>query len=107
MKRIPKDLKTDDLPLPDLGLLEVSLIQIIFYALLWLWSDYVATLVTIVLVSIFAFLLSFALIAELIDRSRVPRRYFYVMALSIVLPILTAIVFVLLLQADFSWTREI
>ena len=100
-----KDLKTDDLPIPQLGLLEIFLIQVVLYAFLWVISDYTATLVTIILPFIFLFLLILALAAELIDRSKIPKWYFKFMILSILAPILTAIVFVSVLGSNFDWTR--
>jgi hypothetical protein len=98
-------MKTKDLPIPNLGLLEIFLFQFAAYAFLWVISDYTATLLTIILPTIFLFLLILALAAEAIDRSKTPRWYFKFMIISIITPIITAIVFVSLLGADFDWTK--
>ncbi|MEM1124567.1 MAG: hypothetical protein AAGJ18_29280 [Bacteroidota bacterium] len=107
MAKFHKDMKTSDLPIPNLGLLEISLIQIFIYSFLWVISEFTATLITLVLPGIFLFLLLIALVAELLDSSRTPRWYFKFMILSILLPILTAFVFVSILGADFDWTKTI
>lgn len=105
MARFNKDMKTKDLPIPNLGLIEIALLQILFYAVFWVTSDYTATLLTLVLPVIFLFLLIIAFLAEMIDaRSKTPRWYFKFMAISIIVPILTAVVFVMALGANFDWT---
>jgi len=105
MARFHKDMKTKDLPIPNLGLTEIALFQVLFYAGFWVMSDYTATLLTIVLPVIFLFLLIISLLAEFIDKSKTPKWYFKFMLISIIVPILTAIVFVLALGADFDWTK--
>ena len=105
MARFNKNMKTDELPVPNVGLLEIALLQIVFYAALWLISDYTATLLTLVFPVIFIFLLVLALAAELIEASKTPRWYFKFMVMSIFIPILTAVVFVMALGADFDWTK--
>ena len=106
MARFNKDMKTKDLPIPNLGLIEIALLQILFYAVFWVTSDYTATLLTLVLPVIFLFLLIIAFLAEMIDtRSKTPRWYFKFMAISIIVPILTAAVFVMALGANFNWTK--
>jgi len=98
-------MKTKDLPIPNIGLLEAFLIQVVLYAILWLASDYTATLVTILLPVIFFCLLLLAVVAELIQRSKVQKWYYWFMILSIIAPILTAAIFVFILGVDFDWTK--
>ncbi|MFK7979404.1 MAG: hypothetical protein AB8G86_05455 [Saprospiraceae bacterium] len=108
MGRFNKDMKTKDLPIPNLGLTEIALLQVLFYAVFWLMSDYTATLLTLVLPIIFLCLLIISLAAEVIDKDRLsktPRWYFKFMLISIIVPILTAIVFVMALGANFDWTK--
>ncbi len=106
MARFNKDMKTKDLPIPNIGLTEIALLQVLFYAVFWLLSDYTATLLTLVFPIIFLFLLIIAIAAEVIDtRSKTPRWYFKFMAISIIVPILTAAVFVMALGANFDWTK--
>ena len=106
MGRFNKDMKTKDLPIPNLGLTEIALLQVLFYAVFWLISDYTATLLTLVFPVIFLFLLIIALAAEAIDKqSKTPRWYFKFMLISIIVPIITAVVFVIALGANFDWTK--
>ncbi|MEM6319929.1 MAG: hypothetical protein AAF960_19815 [Bacteroidota bacterium] len=107
MAKFHKNMKTSDLPIPNLGLLEISLLQIFIYSFLWVVSDFTATLITLVLPGIFLFLLLIALVAELIDSSKTPRWYFKFMILSIIIPLVTAAVFVSILGANFDWTKAI
>ena len=96
-------MKTEDLPIPNLSILELFLLQIVGYAILWLISDYTATLVTIILPIIFFSLLLLACLSELVQKSKVPRQYYYFMLVSILAPILTAAIFVLIIGVDFDW----
>lgn len=105
MAKFNKDMKTKDLPIPNLGLTEIALFQVLFYAGIWVMSDYTATLLTLVLPVIFLFLLIISLFSEMIDRSKTPRWYFKFMIISILVPILTAVVFVAALGANFDWTK--
>lgn len=66
-----------------LSLLEIFLLETAAWLALWLISDYVATLLTLTVGAIVSAVLAIALMAEWVERSKVPRRYFQVMALSI------------------------
>ncbi len=105
MARFNKDMKTKDLPIPNLGLIEIALFQVLFYASIWVMSDYTATLLTLILPMIFFFLLIISLLSEMIDRSKTPKWYFKFMIISIIVPIITAVVFVAALGANFDWTK--
>lgn len=67
-----------------LSLFEIFLIETAAWLALWLLSDYVATLLTLSLGAIVLAVLVIALLSEWIERSKVPRRYFYIMGLSLV-----------------------
>lgn len=45
---------------------------------LWLWNDYAAALITLSIAVIVSAVLLLALVAEWIEPSRVPKRYFWV-----------------------------
>jgi len=98
-------MKTNDLPIPKLGLIEIFLLQVIGYAALWLISDYTATLVTILFPIIFFSLLMLSLLSELVQKSKVPKWYYWFMGISIFAPIFTALIFILILGVDFNWTK--
>lgn len=67
-----------------LSLFEIFLIETAAWLALWLLSDYVATLLTLSLGAIVLVVLVIALLAEWIERSKVPRRYFHIMGVSLV-----------------------
>ncbi len=96
-------MKSEDLPIPNLSTLELFLIQIVCYSILWLVSDYTATLVTLIFPVIFFSLLFLASLSELVQKSKVPRQYYYFMIVSIIAPLLTAAIFVFILGVDFDW----
>lgn len=73
-----------------LSLLEIFLLEVVVWLGLWLLSDYIATLLTLITGAIVSAVLLIALMAEVIERSKVPRRYFYVMLLSIIAPVVSA-----------------
>jgi hypothetical protein len=82
---------------------EIFLIQIIIYLLLWLWNDFVATLLSLSFAAIGLFILIISLIAELIDRSKVPRWYFYVMILSVITPLMIGSLFMFMKNGSLDW----
>ena len=68
---------------------EVFLIETIVYIVLWLWNEYVATILTLSFTAIAFFILAVSLISEAIERSKVPRWYFSYMLISVFTPLLT------------------
>jgi len=98
-------MKTNDLPIPKLGLIEIFLIQVVLYSIMWLISDYTATLLTLLFPVIFVCLLLLALLSELVQKSKVPRWYYLFMVISIIAPIVTALLFVYIMGVDFDWTK--
>jgi hypothetical protein len=86
-----------------LSLLEIFLLETIGWLALWLTSDYVAALLTLIIGAIVSAVLIIALISEAIERSRVPGKYFQVMAISILSMLIAAIIYVTLLggRMDF------
>jgi hypothetical protein len=82
---------------------EIFLIQIIVYLLLWLWNDFVATLLSLSFAAIGFFVLVISIIAEIIDRSKVPRWYFYVIIISVLTPILVGSLFMYIKNGSLDW----
>ena len=87
----------------NLKLLEISLIKVIFYGLIWLSSEYMATLLTSIIVPIISTLLIISLIAEFIEKSKVPKSYFKILALSIIIPIIVALFFYQTYDGVYDW----
>jgi len=85
-----------------LRLFEIFLIQIMIYLALWLWDDYVASLVSIIMVAIITGILIVATISEWIERSKVPKSYFIFMIGSILIPLITGIIYVGLMGGDLD-----
>ncbi len=71
-----------------LSVTEVFLLEFVGWFGLWLLNDYLATLLTLIIGAIVFAVLLIAVISEAIERSKVPRRYFYVMAVSVLAPLL-------------------
>lgn len=86
-----------------LSLLEIFLLESVVWLALWLFNDYLATLLTIILTAIVFAVLMIALIAEWIERSKVPRKYFGVMGVSVLAPLVTALIYVLILGGKLDF----
>lgn len=80
--------------------------ELVFWLGLWLLNDYVATLLTLIIGAIVSAVLLIALMAEWIERSKVPRRYFWVMALSIAAPLCAALLYALLFGGRLEFLEK-
>ena len=70
---------------------------------LWLSNDYLASLLTLTIGAIVSAVLIIALIAEAIERTKVPRRYFWIMGISILAPFLAMGIYLLLYGGRLLW----
>ena len=86
-----------------LGYIEIMLLQCIIWAALWLVDEYMASLLTAVLVPIFAGILLVSLIAEVLDKSRVPRSFFVVLAMSVFIPLCIGVFVYVAFGGVFDW----
>ena len=77
---------------------EIFLIQVVFYLLCWLSNDYLASMISLIFGTLFLVILLISLVVEMIERSRVPRWYFYFMLLSVLAPVLSAAVYLSITQ---------
>ncbi|MEO1438102.1 MAG: hypothetical protein AAFV80_21345, partial [Bacteroidota bacterium] len=75
---------------------ELLFAEMIVFLLLWLWDDYAAKLVTLIVVCISAAILLIALIMEGIERSKVPKFYYVAMGITVVAPLVVMGIFLLL-----------
>ena len=89
-----------------LSLLEIFLLEVVVWLGLWLSNDYLATLLTLILVAIVLAVLLIALMAEAIERSKVPRRYFYVMALSILAPMVATALYIFIFGGRLEFLEK-
>lgn len=76
--------------LPKLSLIEWLLIQVMMWAGLWLTHEYLAALLTSIVSVIVFGVLFVALISEKIERSKVPRRFFGILWVTAIAPLLAA-----------------
>lgn len=67
--------------------------QVVIYLLLWLYDDYMATLVSAAFGGIFLCIWLLSRVVELIERSKVPKWYFRYMLVSALAPILVSVFF--------------
>lgn len=86
--------------------LELFLIQIIIYSILWLSNDYIATFLSLTFTAIFFFILLVSIIAEWIEPSKVPRWYFKFMLVSIIAPLVAGIFFVGIMGLGTEWVNS-
>lgn len=82
------------------------LIQLIIYTLLWLYDDYLGLIISMIMAAILIGLLVFAIIIELIEKSKVPKSFFICMLLSALPPIIVSILFSLFTEGEFSWVDQ-
>lgn len=85
------------------SLSEIFLVELIVWMALWLLNDYVATLLTLILTAIVFAILILALISEWIERSKVPRKYFAIMGLSVLAPVVAAVVYLVLFGGKLAF----
>lgn len=90
-----------------LSLLEIFLLEVVVWLGLWLLNDYLATLLTLIIAAIVLAVLVIALISEAIERSKVPRKYFHVMWLSVVAPFAAAVLYLLIFGGELSFLEKI
>lgn len=86
--------------------LEVFFIELIIFLLLWLVDDYLATILSLTFSGICLGVLIIAGFAELIERSKVPRWYYYVMLVSIIAPLLSGAIYVGLMGGNLFWLEQ-
>ena len=83
---------------------EILIIEAIAFLGLWIIDEYIATLLTFIAVPIFGGIFIVALIAEKIERSRIQREYFYMMAGLAIIPIIIFIgIFLFNGGTSFEW----
>ncbi len=85
--------------------IELLLLELVIYLLLWLYNDYLASLLSIILGSICLLILIISLIVEAIERSKVPRWYYWFLAVSVLAPILGALIY-LMISGELDWMKK-
>ncbi|MCA0235593.1 MAG: hypothetical protein LCH81_04345 [Bacteroidetes bacterium] len=89
-----------------ISLLEIFLMEMVIWLGLWLSNDYVATLLTLTIGAIVSAVLIIAGLAELIERSKVPKRYFQIMGISILSIVLSALLYMWLFEGRLNFIEK-
>jgi hypothetical protein len=83
---------------------EIMIIEAIAFTALWIIDEYIATLLTFIAVPIFGGILMVSLIAEKIERSKIQKEYFFLMAGLAIIPVLIFIgIFIFNGGTSFDW----
>lgn len=93
----------------DMGLrvLEIFLLQVIFYSLLWLWDEYVASYACLIFPVVIAVILLISWIADLIEPARIGPIYYYIMMASVLAPILVGAFFYFIYGGELAWLKPL
>jgi hypothetical protein len=80
------------------------IIEAIAFTALWIIDEYIATLLTFIAVPIFGGILMVSLIAEKIERSKIQKEYFFLMAGLAIIPVLIFVgIFIFNGGTSFDW----
>lgn len=82
--------------------IEAFLVQLVVYLFLWLWNDYLAFILSVILGGISLSILVVSKMVELVESSRVPKVYYRFMVFCILAPLIAGIAGVLL-RNGLSW----
>jgi hypothetical protein len=86
-----------------LSVLEIFLIQVVVYTSIWLWDEYVASYISIIFPIVFLTVFIVSLIAEWIEPSKISRKYYLLMLISILTPAFVGLSFYLLFGGNLNW----
>ena len=81
----------------------VALAECVLFTAVWLWNEYIGTYASIILPGVMFVILILSAIADLIEPSRIPRWYYYVMLMSIVIPLAVGIFFMYIYHGKLDW----
>jgi hypothetical protein len=84
--------------------LEVLLAEVVIYFLLWLYDDYLATILSVIFGTICLLILIVSIMVEIIEPSKVPRWYFTAMIASILAPAIALGIY-FAVGGELSWLR--
>ena len=86
--------------------IEILLIETIIYIIMWMTNDYLATMISLIFGCIFLLILIISVIVEMIERSRVPRWYFSFMLMSVIAPLLAAVIYITINGGNLEWMQQ-
>ncbi|MBK8349218.1 MAG: hypothetical protein IPL08_16990 [Saprospiraceae bacterium] len=86
---------------------EILIIEAIIFIAIWIANEYLATLLTFIFIPLFTAILAVSLIAEKIERSKISKNYFYLMAGLALIPLLIFL-FISVVNggSSFDWAKQ-
>jgi hypothetical protein len=100
---VPESVKKAESSQTRMYLAIIGLVQAVVYSGLWLWNEYIASYLTLIFPGMILAMLIFALIADLIEPSRIPGWYYVLMVVSIVTPVVIGAIFYFLYDGKLDW----
>jgi len=88
-----------------LSYIESFLLQIVIYSIIWLFNEYVGSLLSIILPPIALALLIIAFLVEKVEKSKVPKSYFVHMLIFVLAPLLVGACFTWIYGGDLEWLK--
>ena len=85
--------------------MQIGLIQVIIYVLLWMWNDYLMTILSLALGGILLSVLLISLISDWLQPSKVPNWYYQLMVASLLANLLGYALF-LVSGNEVTWMNE-
>ncbi len=89
-----------------IGQIELFLLQIIIYTVIYVINDYIGFLVCLILGTIAIALLILSLVFEFIDKSKVPGSYYLFMFNAAFAPFIVLLFFSIFITGSFDWMQE-
>lgn len=86
--------------------IEIALIQVIFYSIIFLLDTYIGFMLALIAIVISGAILIISLITELVERSKVPKSYFVFMGISILCPLIVMGLFVAFYPDALGWMDQ-
>ncbi|MCO6475193.1 MAG: hypothetical protein J5I94_01160 [Phaeodactylibacter sp.] len=82
--------------------IEILLTEVVIYLIIWVANDYMAAMLSLIFGGIFLLILLASLVMELVEKSKVPRLYFTFMWLSVLAPVIAAMLY-FLINRGMEW----
>ncbi len=79
--------------LKKLKLEEILLIEIIFYFALWMYDEYLASVISLIFGVICLMILLTSLVVEKIEKSNVPKFFYKILTVSVIAPIVAVVIY--------------
>jgi len=88
-----------------LGPLEIFVLQLIVYSLIYAVNPYLGFLICLVLGAIATAIFILSFIFELIEKSKVPRSYYWYILTTVIAPFTILALFSIFMRGSFDWMK--